>query len=190
MVKNLNDFYEKSGEKKRFKMGSETLGDGNCFYRAVIDYLALGVEGLTSGSHLELRRTVVADVEKEFKKDPQSEEMQQFVAAFKPDSNASTFSEAIEKQKLDGTFATFEFICYTAATMETSILVLKIEEDGSVREEFIPSKLNTASDGDINRPIIIAHKVKIIKDFWRNLTIRIINKMQDFEHNLSRLVDT
>ena len=160
MLKKLNSFYEKSGKKKRFAIKSETLSDGNCFYRAVTDYFDPDVDGSTSGSHLELRRTVVAFVEEEFKKEPQSQEMQKFVTAFKPDANASSFSEAIEKQKLEGTFATFEFICYTAATFEVAILILKIEEDGTVREELIPSELNQESPVDQHHRIILAHQVK------------------------------
>ncbi len=130
MVKKLNNFYEKSGKKKRFAMESETLGDGNCFYRAVINYFVPDVDGSTSSSHLELRRTVVAFVEEEFKKEPQSEEMQK------------------------------EFICYTAAFYNVAILILKIEEDGTVREELIPSELNQESPVDQQHRIILAHQVK------------------------------
>jgi hypothetical protein len=104
----------------------------------------------------------VKKVEQEFRKVPQSREMKVFVDAFQPDETASTFEEAIKRQRLDGTYATFEFICYAASIFKTAILILMIEDDGNVREVLIPSQLGTERDIDKEFQIVLAHQVKLL----------------------------
>jgi hypothetical protein len=167
MVKKLNNFYKKSGKTKRFRMLWETLGDANSFYRAVCESLIsrdakFPVERLADRNvlkHFNLRQQAVAVAEEEFNKNPQSEKMQEFVAAFKPDENARTFSEAIEKQKMDATCATFEFVYYTAVSHGIDILVLDIEDDGSVRERLAAA--NPSDPVAEDRRVILAHEVKM-----------------------------
>ena len=165
MVQKLNNFYQQSGQQKFYTMTKETLGDGNCFYRAIFDFYSGSFEGKDDCAcitHSTFRSRIVKKVEQEFRKVPQSREMKVFVDAFQPDETASTFEEAIKRQRLDGTYATFEFICYAASIFKTAILILMIEDDGNVREVLIPSQLGTERDIDKEFQIVLAHQVKLL----------------------------
>jgi hypothetical protein len=129
--------------------GKETLGDGNCFYRAIADIL--------KSDHVLLRQAIVQRVLKEYNLLSRSPELEIMIHSYESEHGDNSFRDMIEEQKKNGVFANETFIAYTADDLGIAILVFKIENEGSVREVLFPSKLMTESEVDKTRQICIAH---------------------------------
>jgi len=138
---------------QRFEMGSPTKGDGNCFYRAVVDQLTLHDLNRKGITHSTLRQEVVELVTKEYNKSSRHEAVQIFVTN---SGGHQSFEKELLNQKIEGEYATEVFVCFTAVYLGFAIKIFNINNVNGVDERLIPSKLLTESSNDETDHLCVA----------------------------------
>ena len=131
---------------------TETLGDGNCFYRSVVEALSFS-EQPYYGSHENLRHEIVSYVDQNRHED--------FVTLWENTILNEDLNTVISKQYQLGTYANELFIRATA--IQLNIVILCTKENSSMEypyETFWPSPFNSVGlelDSFKGLSIIIGH---------------------------------
>ena len=181
MVKLLNHHGQQTS--CRYQKISETLVDGNSFFKSVIDQLNFQKRNPEQLNHSTLRKKVFEFVEQKLKESPMSEEMRILVSNFMLDETSNTFEECFANQKNDGTFPTTDFISFTPQYLQNGIFIHQIKEDG-VREIYFPSEVGALVDTSLLR-------IAVLKNHFQSVVeIDIENQPTHRENNANQKWDS
>jgi hypothetical protein len=128
---------------------NQTLGDGNCFYRAIAEFLNHLEGDPNKYNHTQLRAEIVATVKEKIQCPDKSElsdylQKAEMLWAFSPDAHYPNFKESIDSQIKNGEFVHQTFIHATAFCLKCKIIVVHKSGDQQV---IVLGEKNTNSIG-------------------------------------------
>ena len=146
-ILNLHGRQWLSSPENVFVKLEETLGDGNCFYRAIAEQNNKHPNKIKNYDHESLRSEVVERVQQEYLSNRESSDRSSAMSSLFVSEEGEDFSQLIEKQKRLTTYASMTFIAFTAALLGIGIRVLKIEDTDTgptVREDLFSPQVGCA----------------------------------------------